>query len=177
MDCKWVIIGEVVATHGNRGEVRVVPYTEFPDRFQSMNKIILFAANENYPAFSLELESSRFHKNFVMLKLKGIDSISQAQRLKGMVIKVDRQDVIPLPPGKNYIFELVGLNVITTDDINLGVITDVLQTGANDVYVVKPHPGITKKDNILIPVIKQVVLEVNLEQQCVKVNLLDGLLE
>lgn len=94
-----------------------------------------------------------------------------------MRIKVDYRDVVPLPPGRHYIFELIGLRVVTTDGLDLGVIADVIQTGANDVYVVNPNPGITRQRQILIPVIDSVVLDINLDTQTVSVNLLEGLID
>lgn len=177
MDSKWILIGEIVATQGNKGEIRVVPHTDFPERFSSMNEVVLFKAGSNINELTLQIEKARLHKNFVILKLAGIDSIDQALKLRGMEIKVTREQVVPLPPGHNYIYELIGLEVYTLDHIFLGVITDVLKTGANDVYVIKPEPGITKLDEILIPVIDDVVVNIDLDSHRVLVNLLDGLLE
>lgn len=174
----WILIGEIVATQGNKGEVRTMPHTEFPDRFGTMDHVNLFRPNSTEPDLVLPLLSFRLHKEFVVLKLKGIDSINEAQTLKGMQIKVGRDEVVPLPEGRNYIFDLIGLDVVTEDDLHLGVISDVLQHQlANDVYVVKPSPGITKLDEILIPVIDDVVLDIDLEKHRVVIHLLDGLLE
>ncbi|HHX01829.1 MAG TPA: 16S rRNA processing protein RimM [Firmicutes bacterium] len=177
MKTKWILIGEIVATQGSKGEVRVIPHTEFPERFLDMDHVLLFRESDPEPYGRVPVESSRFHKRFVLLKLEGVDTIEQAQALKGMLIKVDYRDVVPLPPGRHYIFELIGLKVVTDDGLELGVIDDVIQTGANDVYVVNPNPGLTKQRQILIPVVESVVLDVNLEDQVVLVNLLDGLLD
>jgi len=177
MKKQWILIGEIVAAQGNRGEVRVIPHTEFPERFLNMDHVLLFRETDAEPHRSIPLEQARLHKRFVVLKLAGIDTIEQALALKGMLIKVDSRDVVPLPPGRQYIFQLIGLKVVTTDGLDLGVITDVLQTGANDVYVVNPNPGVTKQREVLIPVIDPVVLDVNLETGVVLVNLLDGLLD
>ncbi|HHT37251.1 MAG: ribosome maturation factor RimM [Candidatus Wallacebacter cryptica] len=177
MRYKWILIGEIVSAQGNKGEVRIVGHTDFPERFLSMDHVLLFRKAASEPAYRLEIEHSRMHKGFIILKLAGIDTIDQALALKGLEIKVDRSDVVPLPSGRNYIFELIGLKVVTTEGLELGEITDVLQTGANDVYVVKPNPGVTQNREILIPVIAEVVLEVDLDKQLVLVNLLDGLLD
>lgn len=177
MEIKWILIGEVVATQGNKGEIRVIPHTDFPDRFATMEEIVLFKPGSNNPELKFKLEKARLHKSFVILKLEGVDNITEAEKIRGMEIKVGTDQVVPLPEGQNYIFELLGLKVYTTDQLFLGVITEVLKTGANDVYIVKPEPGITKLKEILIPVIDEVVLDIDLEKQTILVNLLDGLLE
>ncbi|HOB08413.1 MAG TPA: ribosome maturation factor RimM [Limnochordia bacterium] len=177
MEPRWILIGEIAAAHSSKGEVRVIPHTEFPERFLNMERVQLFKESDAEPALSFTVERARLHKQFVLLKLAGVDNIGQAQTLKGMLIKVDSRDVVPLPPGRHYIFQLIGLKVITTEGLELGVITDLLQTGANDVYVIDPNPGVTKQREILIPVIEPVVLDVNLETGVVLVNLLDGLLD
>lgn len=175
---RWVLIGEIVATQGNKGEVRVLAHTEFPERFSTMTEVLLFRRNNNLePDFTFIVENSRFHKGFVILKLETVDNIDQALALKGLEIKVDRNDVVPLPSGRNYIFELIGLQVVTTEGLVLGEISDVLQTGANDVYIVKPQSGVTDNKEILIPVIAEVVVDINLETGSVLVDLPDGLLE
>lgn len=177
MKLDWILIGEIVASQGNGGEVRVFPQTDFPERFANMEEIVLFKPNSNTVKLKFQLEKARLHKNFVILKLAGVDDISAAEKLRGMEIKVARDQVVPLPEGQNYIFELIGLQVYTTEGLFLGTITDVLRTGANDVYVVKPEPGITKLKDILIPVIDDVVLKIDIENHKVLVQLLDGLLE
>jgi 16S rRNA processing protein RimM len=94
-----------------------------------------------------------------------------------MLIKVSVDELMPLPPGRHYIFQLIGLECQTVSGEKLGVISDVLQTGANDVYVIRPYPGVTKLKEILIPVIPQVVLEIKPEEGYVLVELLEGLLD
>lgn len=174
---EWIVIGEIVGTQGNRGEIKVIPYTEFPDRFSKMESVRLFEVKKDTPYGIFPLEGSRYHKDFLILKLEGVDSITDALQLKRMLIKVNEDELMPLPPGRFYIHQLIGLNCITTTGQNLGVITDVLQTGANDVYVVRPNPGVTKLREILIPVIPHVVLEINPAEGLVLVELLDGLLD
>lgn len=177
MNIKWVLIGEVAAPQGNRGEIKVIPHTEFPERFQEMDKVRLFTERDEEPRRILEVEGCRFHKGAVILKLKDVDSIDAAEELRGMFIKVSKDEVVPLPEGSYYIFELVGLECVTTTAMSLGRITDVLQTGANDVYVVKPNPGVTKLSELLIPAVNEVVLDINLEKGQVLIELMDGLLD
>lgn len=178
MTMDWILIGEIVATQGNKGEVRVIPHTDFPERFETMEQIQLFKPVSTAPEVVLLLERVRFHKGFVILKLVGIESINDALTLKGMQIKVSHNEAYPLPEGRHYIFDLIGLNVVTTEGLHLGKITDVLlSSGANDVYVVRPRPGITKLNEILIPVIDRVVLDIDMAKEQVLISLLDGLLE
>lgn len=174
---KWVVVGEIVATWGNRGEVKVIPHTEFPERFSQMEKVRLFKAGSEEPVAEYALENCRQHKEAILLKLESVDTISDAEELRKALIKVSVDELMPLPPGRHYIFELIGLECQTTLGVKLGVITDVLQTGANDVYVIKPYPGVTDLKEILIPVIPQVVLEIKPEEGLVVVELLDGLLD
>ncbi len=174
---KWILIGKIVNTQGNKGEVRVFPHTDYPDRFSKMEQILLFPPGKNEPSINLKLENYRFHKEFVILKFNGIDNIDAAEKLINMEIKVDQKDVAPLPVDEHYVFQLIGLQIITTVGDLLGVITDVLQTSANDVYVVEPHSGLNRKQEILVPVVKQVVLDIDIGNQRVLIDLPDGLLD
>ncbi len=176
-EANWIVVGEIVSTQGNRGEVKIIPETEFPERFFAMESVRLFEGNSQEPYGIFAVEGSRMHKEAVVLKLEGIDSITEAERLRKMLIKVSVDELMPLPPDRYYIFQIIGLECETTTGEKLGVITDVLQTGANDVYVIKPYAGVTKLKEILIPVIPQVVLEINPEDGYVLVELLDGLLD
>ncbi|HBN96208.1 MAG TPA: 16S rRNA processing protein RimM [Firmicutes bacterium] len=176
-ETSWIVIGEIVSTQGNRGEVKIIPHTEFPERFFTMESVRLFEEDSQEPYGVFGLEGSRAHKEAVILKLEGIDTISEAEQLRKMLIKVSVDELMPLPPGRHYIFQIIGLECKTTSGEKLGVITDVLQTGANDVYVIRPYPGVTKLKEILIPVIPQVVLKINLDDGYVLVELLEGLLD
>lgn len=174
---KWIVVGEIVATWGNRGEVKVIPHTEFPERFFQMDSVRLFRNSSQEPLAVYPLEDCRMHKEALILKLKNVDTISEAENLRKALIKVSVDELMPLPDGRYYIFELIGLECQTVEGMKLGVITDVLQTGANDIYVIKPNPGVTELKEILIPVIPQVVLEIKPEEGRVIVDLMDGLLD
>ena len=176
-ETNWIVVGEIVSTQGNRGEVKIIPHTEFPERFFAMDSVRLFEENSQEPYGLFAVEGSRTHKEAIILKLEGIDSISEAEQLRKMLIKVSADELMPLPPGRHYIFQIIGLECETTTGEKLGVITDVLQTGANDVYVIRPYPGVTKLKEILVPVIPQVVLQINPDDGYVLVELLDGLLD
>ena len=110
-------------------------------------------------------------------RLKDVDSIDQAEKLRGMLIKVSVDELMPLPPGRYYIFQIIGLECRTESGTPLGVVTDVLQTGANDVYVVKPYKGVTRQKEILIPVIPQVVKDIRPEEGVLVIEPMDGMLE
>lgn len=147
-----ITIGKIVAPHGVRGDVRVIPLTDFPERFSQLQQVHLSSGK------ILSVEAVRYHKKFVLIKIKGLDSINEVEQLRGQLIQVTREELFPLPEGHYYIFDIVGLTVYNTSQEKLGVITDVLQTGSNDVYVVD-SPG---KTPLLIPALKEVVQKIDL---------------
>lgn len=174
---KWIVVGEVVAPWGNRGEVKIIPHTEFPERFEQMEAVRLFLKGAEEPLGLFPLESCREHKDGILLKLKDVDSIDQAEKLRHTLIKVSVDELMPLPPGRFYIFELIGLECRTESGMKLGVVADVLQTGANDVYLVKPYPEVSRQKEILIPAIPQVVKDIRPEEGLMIIELMDGLLD
>ncbi len=176
MDVKWIVIGEVGKTHGLRGDIRIRPQTEFPERFLSMETLMLFARDGNTLVGTFEVETMRFHKQSLVAKLVGIDSINDAEPLKGLLVQVAPDELVPLPEGRHYIFQLIGLDVVTTEGEHLGTVDDVLQTGANDVYSVRPTDP-DRREPILIPVIADVVLDIDLDKGVITIQLMKGLLD
>jgi 16S rRNA processing protein RimM len=161
-------VGVITTTHGLKGDVKVYPTTDDIKRFERLKTVILENKNEH---MNLEIENVRYFKNLVILKFKGIDDINDVEKYKGMSLLVARKDALELREGQYYLADLIDLQVLLEDGTGLGVLTEVLQTGANDVYVVK-----TKEDKeLLIPAIKDCILEVNMETRCMKVHLLEGL--
>ena len=161
-------VGVITTTHGLKGDVKVYPTTDDIKRFERLKTVILENKNEH---MNLEIENVRYFKNLVILKFKGIDDINDVEKYKGMSLLVARKDALELREGQYYLADLIDLQVLLEDGTSLGVLTEVLQTGANDVYVVK-----TKEDKeLLIPAIKDCILEVNMETRCMKVHLLEGL--
>ena len=157
---KMLCVGEIVNTHGVRGELKIVPLLDNPDDL--LDYSYYFIDDKKY-----EAESVRFHKNFSLIKLKDIDDINIAERLKGKFLELPREDLKPLPEGMHYICDLIGLEVIDEKLGKLGTIN----TGSNDVYVV------TYMDKPLcIPDIEGVVKEVNLDNGTMSVCLPKGLL-
>lgn len=167
---KLVTIGEIINTHGHFGEVRVWPQTDFSERFENMKKV--FVSKGGHPDV-YNIDRVRYHKQFVIIKFAEVPDMNGAEALKGALLQIEQKDLMPLPENTFYIFELVGMAVYTVAGDNLGVIRDIIQTGSNDVYVIKSPAG---KD-ILIPALKHVVKEINVEEKKMVVEPLPGLLE
>ena len=163
-------VGVITSTHGVRGEVKVFPTTDDAARFKDLKKVLLDTGKER---ISLEIQQVKFFKNMVILKFKGYDSINDIEIYKGKDLLIPREDAVKLGPDENFIADLIGLSVVTDEGEELGQLSDVLQTGANDVYVVKTPQG----KEILLPAIKQCILNVDLDAMQMTVHVLDGLLD
>ncbi|MCD7738794.1 MAG: ribosome maturation factor RimM [Lachnospiraceae bacterium] len=163
-------VGVIANTHGVRGEVKVFPTTDDAKRFKKLKKVLLDTGKD---MISLDVESVRFFKQFVILKLKGIDDMDAAMACKGKSLLVSRQDAVRLRKDEYFIADLIGLSVYNEDGTLLGSVTDVLQTGANDVYAVKMENG----RELLLPAIKECILEIDLEGRSMRVHVMDGLMD
>lgn len=163
-------VGVITATHGIRGEVKVFPTTDDPQRFKKLKKCIISGKRENIEA---EVSSVKFFKQYVILKFKGFDSINDIEQFVKRDLLVTRENAVECAPGEYFICDLIGLEVITDEGNSIGELTDVLETGANNVYEVTAPDGKT----ILIPVIEQCILEHDMEKRTVTVHLLPGLLD
>ncbi|MGI5839119.1 MAG: ribosome maturation factor RimM [bacterium] len=170
---KMITVGEIVATQGNKGEVRVYPLTDFPDRFTSLKALTWQKGNA---AVELILEKARRHKNMVVLKFGGYDDIAAAETLVGGTLNIHRRETVKLPTGHYYFFEIIGLAVFTNSGEYLGKISEVLRTGGNDVYVVRAEaaPGKLARE-ILLPAIKDVVKTIDPAAGRMTVELPEGL--
>jgi len=165
-------VGKIVNTHGIRGEVKVWPTTDFPDvRFRSGNRLLLVPPESGEPV-EVVVQSSREQSNVFIVKLKGFDNINEVEKYKGWELKVEAEDRVELEEGEYYVRDIVGCSVLTDEGEKLGTITDVLSPGANDVWVVKRPKG----KELLLPVIDDVVLDVDVPGKVVKVRLMEGLL-
>jgi 16S rRNA processing protein RimM len=127
-------IGQIVAPHGVRGDVRIYPDTDFPKRFLKMK--YGYIDGRKY-----EVESARLHKRVVLMKFVGVDDRNAAELLVKKDLQVPREDLVPLQKGQHYIYDLLGSAVYDLQDHELGKLTDVLRTGSNDVYVVTADDG------------------------------------
>lgn len=169
MDAMFTV-GRIVNTHGIKGEIKVMPTTDDPKRFKKLKSIFV----ERKTMETYEIESVRYHKDFVLLKLKGIDDMNAAELLKGSILKIDRKDSLPLKEDEYYISDLFGLQVFTEEERFLGELVDVIETGSNDVYVVRKQD---RAKDLLLPAIKQVIKKVDIAEQKMTVHLLEGLEE
>jgi len=166
---EYLQVGVISNTHGIRGEVKVFPTTDDPARFKKLKNVFLDTGKEY---LELEIEQVKFFKQFVILKFKGYDSINDVERYKQKSLKVDRAHAVKLKKNEYFIADLLGLSVYTENEQPLGTLTDVLQTGANDVYVVQME----EQKEVLIPAIRECILDVDMEMRKMKVHLLEGLL-
>lgn len=165
----YFTVGNIVNTQGIKGEMRIMPTVDDIMRFKLLKKVYV---ERKGVIKEYDVENVRFHKQFVLLKLKGIDDMTAAEAFKGSVVKITEDMAIPCEEDEYYIKDLYDMKVITEDNTVLGAITDILFTGANDVYVVSPKEG---KD-ILIPAIKDCILNVDIENKVMTVRLLEGLI-
>lgn len=163
-------VGVITTTHGVRGEVKVFPTTDDAERFKQLKNVILDTGKEQ---LKLEITQVKFFKNLVILKFKGIDNINDVELYKGKGLYVARENAVKLDRNEYFIADLIGLSVTSDEGEALGKITDVLQTGANDVYVVEQKDG----SELLIPAIRDCILDVSIDHGTMRVHLLDGLRE
>ena len=157
-------VGKIVNTFGIKGEVKVALYTENINNFKKGNKI--YVNNKE-----MQIEKSRLQKNMLILKLKGVDNMTDAEDLRDSIITVERNKK-ELPSGTYYIADLIGLDVYTDEGNLLGKIIDIYNTGANDIYTVKTLEG----KEVLLPAIKDVIKQVDIQNEKVIVHILKGLI-
>lgn len=160
-------IGVITGPHGRFGKLKVHPMTDYPHRFLELKEVYL-ELNKRRALFAV-VEAS-LHKSYVLIELKGIHNRDKAKEFKNFYLKIPEEDLVPLPEGHYFFHEILGLSVLTLSGEKLGVIKDIIKTGSNDVYVVEGER------EILIPAIKKVVKEIDLEKGIIRVHLLEGLL-
>ena len=163
-------VGAITQTHGLRGEVKVFPTTDDVKRFKKLKEVILDTGKDK---MALEIENVRFFKQFAILKFKGFDNINDIERYKGKSLYVTRENAVKLRKDEYFIADLMGVKIYDEQDAYMGVLKDVIVTSANDVYEIALEDGRT----LLLPAIKQCVLDVDIEQRRMKVHVLDGLLD
>lgn len=161
-------VGVISSTHGIRGEVKVFPTTDDASRFKKLKKVLLDTGRER---MEMEIQSVRFFKQFVIVKFKGIDNINDVEKYKGKSLFVPRENAVRLEKDEYYIADLIGMDVFTEEG-HFGTLRDVMETGANEVYIVDSD----EHGEVLIPAIRQCILEVNAEENRMKVHLLEGLI-
>ncbi|HEY48760.1 MAG TPA: ribosome maturation factor RimM [Dehalococcoidia bacterium] len=160
---EFLTVGHILAPWGTKGEVKVQVLTDFPERFTPGELVYVNGR-------PLEIESSRAHKQQLLVKLATIDSIQDAEKLRDHDLSIPRSEIHALPPDEYYAFQLIGLRVTTADGEYLGRIADIMITAGNDVYVVKGDSG-----EILIPAIEDVVKSIDLDKREVVIEAIEGL--
>ena len=165
-------IGKIANTHGLKGEVKVFPTTDDVKRFSLLvSKEVFVIVKDKVQTYTIQ--GVKYHKNLAIVKFKEINRIEDAEPLKTATIKIPKELALPLEEGQYYLKDLYDINVTTDQGEDLGVIVDILQTGANDVYIVEKDGD--KKSQILIPAIDQCILDVDIENRQMTVHLLEGL--
>jgi len=165
-------VGKIVNTHGIKGELKVWPQTDFPEvRFKAGSKLLMIPPEAGEPV-TVEIVSAREQKKMYVVKIKGFDDINEVEKYKGWELKVTEDDRVPLDEGEYYVRDIVGCEVFTEEGELLGKVTDTMSPGANDIWVVKMPKG----KELLLPVIDDVVLDVDVDARKIKVHLMEGLL-
>ena len=159
----------ITTTHGVRGEVKVFPTTDDAERFLELEYVLLDTGRE---LRRLDIKNVRFFKNLVILKFDGIDNINDIEKYKGKDLWIPREEAQELGEDEYYIADLQGLNVVLEDGTEFGTLRDVMETGANDVYIIDSN----EHGEVLLPAIKECILDVDLEKNTMTVHLMKGLL-
>jgi 16S rRNA processing protein RimM len=168
----FLVVGYITGVHGLRGEVRVEPYTDFPERFAPGTQLFL-----GDDLAEVEVVAVRPHKNQILLQMKGIERREQADALRNTWLFIEEADAVELDEDTYWVHDIIGMNVQTADGERLGTIREVLFTGANEVYVVETPATVNQGKDLLLPAIADVVQKVDLAENLMTVRLLPGLLE
>lgn len=169
-------VGVITSTHGVRGEVKVFPTTDDAKRFKRLKQVMLDTGKE---MLTMDIEGIKFFKNMVIVKFKGIDNIDEVQKYRQKNLYVARKDAVRLYKDEYYVADLIDMDVFEEDGRKVGVLKEVMPTGANDVYVVELCGGFanTEQKEVLIPAIKQCIIKVEPEEGRMTVHLMEGLLD
>lgn len=163
-------IGSITTTHGVHGELKVYPMTDDVNRFKKLKSVILKYKNED---MTLTPQSVKFFKNMVIIKFKEFDNINDVEKFKNCGLYVTRENAVRLNKDEYFIADLIDLTVLNEDDKEIGVLADVMSTGANDVYIINLDDG----RELLLPAIKECILNVDMENRTIKIHILEGLLD
>jgi len=165
---KYFEVGQIVNTFGIKGFLKVKPFTDEVERFEELKKVYICKKEK---LEEVEIEEVKYHKDMVLLKVKGIDDMNEAEKVKGLYLKIDRKNAKKLSKDTYFIADLLGLDVYSDENEYLGKVDEIFPTGANDVYVVKDEMG----KQLLLPGIPDVIKEIDLEKEKIIVHLLKGL--
>ncbi|NLM44190.1 MAG: 16S rRNA processing protein RimM [Clostridiales bacterium] len=164
---EYITIGQIVNTHGIKGEVKVYPLTDNIKRFDLVKQVYIDEDNE---LITLDVINVKYLKNMVIIRFKGINDVDSAETLRNKYIKVHRKDTVKLPKDSYLICDLIGLKVMTESGEVLGKVAEILKTGSNDVFVVR-----SENKEILIPGLKSIFKKIDIENKIIIVELLEGL--
>ena len=162
-------IGQIVNTFGIKGQIKVKPFTDDIKRFDNLKEVYV---EKNNTKKKYEIEEVKYHKDMVLIKFKSIETVEQAEKLKNSYITISRDSAEELEEDRYYIVDLLGLEVYTDEQILLGILEDIFNTGSNDIYVVKSSDG----KQILLPAIKDVVKNIDIENKKITVHIIPGLI-
>ena len=165
---EYLRVGIFANTHGIRGEIKVFPTTDDISRFRTLKKLVMETKRKEQ--IPLEVEGVKFLKGMAILKFKGIDNINDIEKYKGSDLLVSREDAIPLEEGEFYVSDLIGLSAVDEQGQELGKLTEVIQTGANDVYVIQGGGR-----EYLLPAIGECILDICPDKGYIKVHMMEGL--
>lgn len=166
----YLQIGVITSTHGIRGEVKVFPTTDDNNRFKKLKECFIELKNELLP---IKVKSCKFFKNMVILQFEGIENINDVEKYKQCKLYVDREHAVPLEEDEYFMTDLIGISVYTEDKKELGILSEIIPTGANDVYVVTDN----EKKELLLPAIKDCIINIDLEKKEMTVRLMKGMEE
>lgn len=169
---KYLQIGEILRPHGVRGEVRMRVVTAYPERIPDLTRVYLGTHPFDTKPKLFEIVSVRFHHEVALVTFKGIEDRDDADRLRNLSVLVALEDAIPLDEGEVYLFELIGMRVVTEDGQDIGEVDDIIEAGPNDTYVVKSD----KYGEFTIPDVPQFILRIDKANKQVVVRLMEGLL-
>lgn len=165
---KQLQVGVISSTHGVRGEVKVFPTTDDVTRFKQLKKVYLDTGRE---MLLLEIQNVKFFKQFAILKFKGIDNINDIEKYRGRSLWIDREDAVDLDEDEYFIADMIGMKVYTEEGTLFGALLDVMETGANDVYIVDSEAH----GEVLLPAIKECILDVDMDEERMIIHLMEGL--
>ncbi|MFB4162639.1 ribosome maturation factor RimM [Alteribacillus sp. JSM 102045] len=170
---EWFNVGKIVNTHGVRGEIKVLPITDFEEERFALGKELYLSHERQQDKEKVTVKNVRTHKQFVLLTFEEYSTLDEVERWKGGLIQVPEEDLLELEEGEFYYHEIIGCQVYSEDGELLGEVREIISPGANDVWVVKPNKG--KKD-IMIPYIEDVVKSVDKDNKKIIVHVIEGLL-
>lgn len=168
MKQEYFEIGQIVNTFGIKGIVKVNPFTDDISQFEKLKSILV---DKKSKLLEMQIEEVKYSKNQILLKLKGVDTIEEAEKYRNCYLKLPREKAKKLPPNTYFIADLIGLKVYTDEGNLLGTLEDIYNSGASDIYVVKDELG----KQILLPAIKDVIKQIDLEEEKIIVHLIKGL--